>query len=200
MFSSLENGLGLDVVIWLQAHGSPFLDVVARALHILGSSAAYIVVGLLIFWRLDRRFTAHWLFAIVVTSLATDSLKLLFAAPRPFQVAPELIHPLILQFDSHGLPSGHTSHFLVAFGLFAAVYGRWWMWAATVVATVIMGWSRMYAGVHYPQDVIAGVIVGSICLWFSVRYFDSFMRLWEGFPPLVRHTVTVLVIVLIILL
>jgi membrane-associated phospholipid phosphatase len=200
MLTDLESGLGLDIVIWIQSYNSPFLDFIALALHVLGSTPAYIVVGLLLFWRLDRRFTAQWIFAIVVTSIVTDLLKLTIAAPRPFQVAPELVRALVIQADSHGLPSGHVSHFLVVFGLFAVWFKRWWLWAATVIATLLMAWARMYLGVHYPQDVIAGVLVGMFCLWFSVRYFDSFMMLWRRFPPLLRYATAVIVIILIILL
>lgn len=53
MLTGLENGIGLDVVVWLQAHGSPLADFLAQAIHILGSPSWYLflLLPLLLLWN-----------------------------------------------------------------------------------------------------------------------------------------------------
>ncbi|MEO8611050.1 MAG: phosphatase PAP2 family protein [Chloroflexota bacterium] len=186
MFTGLENGLGLDVVLWIQTHGSPLLDFVAQAIHVLGSPAWYLFLLLPLLLRgLKRQRAYQWVFTLVVAILLTDIFKLAFHAPRPYQVAPDLVRMLVIQSSNYGLPSGHVAGALAMSGLAVVWGGRRWMWVL-VAWTLLVGWAQMYAGVHYPQDVIAGVIVGTSALWISLRLFDRFIMWWDRIPQVAR--------------
>ena len=179
MFAPLETGFGLDVVVWLQAHGNPLLDGLARLIAIIGVDIAYLL--LLLTKAIDRRRAYQWIFTLVVTTILTDAFKLLFRAPRPYQVAPQVVHLLINPLSSYGFPSGHVSHTVAMFGLVAVWAGGRWRWILVALYAVVVAWARMYAGVHYPQDVIGGAVVGLLSLWLALRYFDRFMVLFHGF-------------------
>jgi membrane-associated phospholipid phosphatase len=214
MFAGLENGLGLDIVVWLQAHGSPLLDLVAQLIHLFGAPGTYLLLllPLLVQWRrfplvtdaifqppkkdelqpvtpvpINYRLRVYqWVFTVVVTILFTDVLKLLFHAPRPYQVAPELVRLLVAQRSNYGFPSGHVAIALAMVGLAVWWSGRRWLWLVAVGFTFAVGWARMYAGVHYPQDVVGGVVVGLLSLLFSLCYFDWFIHLWWRMPLALR--------------
>jgi membrane-associated phospholipid phosphatase len=191
--TSLETGLGLDVVMWLQAHGSPFADLLARLLHVLGFDVVYLLTGGALYLWGDRQRAGRWIFALVVTSLAVGLLKVLFAAPRPYQVAPDDVLLLVNQ-SGYGLPSGHVAHVVAAFGLVGVWYRRWWIWGVGVIYTLLMAWGRMYAGAHFPQDVIAGVLLGIFCLWFTLRYYERAAAHWNQLPMALRVGLVVLIV------
>ena len=87
-------------------------------------------------------------------------LKNLIARPRPFVTYDEVI-PLANILSEHSFPSGHTalvfSMAFVIYKLFPQIYGN-----VAIVIACLVGLSRVYLGVHYPSDVLAGIIVG----WF----------------------------------
>ena len=89
-------------------------------------------------------------------------LKHLVSRERPWLVV-EGLHTLLRSNDPNSFPSGHTS---AAFAFAAALSGtldRTWPKVLAVAAAALMGWSRLYVGVHFPSDVLAGAIIGSLC-------------------------------------
>jgi len=103
--------------------------------------------------------------AILITSIIVSLLKISVAEPRPF-ITLKNIHLLVIEKDPYSFPSGHTAN---AFAL-ATAFGLNWkihifkknvrlIWLLIPVAAII-GFSRIYIGVHYPVDVLVGGIIG----------------------------------------
>ena len=96
---------------------------------------------------------------IISTAAAATILKHAINRTRPF-----ITYPDIEKVDGGGspsFPSGHTSD---AFGLATSVslaFPKWYVIAPSYIWASSVGYSRMHLGVHYPSDVLAGMIVGS---------------------------------------
>jgi membrane-associated phospholipid phosphatase len=178
MFSSLESGIGLEVVVWLQANGNPFLDSLARVFHYLGLPVFYVPLLTVVYWSLDKQLGRRLLFALVLSLAVVSALKFVFGAPRPYQAFPDQVTALVVQ-GGYGIPSGHVSDGLVMWGYLIYRIQRRWLWGLLAVYVGIMMWARMYAGVHYPQDVIAGLLVGIAVLWVFVRIADPLEVAWQ---------------------
>ncbi len=98
-------------------------------------------------------------FGVLFTNLC---LKPFCARLRPYEKH-ENITPLILSQDPNSFPSGHTCAAFAAGISWAATLPGKWMPIASIIQAVCMGFSRVYVGVHFPSDVVAGAIVGSLC-------------------------------------
>jgi membrane-associated phospholipid phosphatase len=179
MFSQLEAGLGLDIVLWLQAQSNPVFDLLAKLLHFMGGDLFYLLVLPTIYWSIDRRLGRRVLFVLIAILIAVNGLKLAVHSPRPHMAYPDLVSAKVEQ-TGFGIPSGHVATAIVLWGYIIAWYKRarsWWWGLAVYV--VLMGWSRMYNGVHYPQDVVAGLLLGLVILALCWRYLDAVARLWR---------------------
>lgn len=150
---------------WLTARRAGWLDPVAREVTALGNTATLSVLTLVaaVFFRLLGRRRAAWTMVLALLSsiVANRTLKLLFARPRPDLVF-RAVEVLTTSF-----PSAHAMMSAVVYGTLAHLAGRrtsallrraCWAFALLLVGSI--GTTRVYLGVHYPSDVVAGWLAG----------------------------------------
>ncbi len=158
---------------WIRAHTTPLGDRIFTVVSALGSPAAMAIVAaggvLLLLVRRNWLVLTAWLAAFGGAGLLTLVLKNLIRRPRPVGGSE------FLYSQSYSFPSGHALGSLVGYGMLAYVIGSTWIDSAagrvrlaigTAVLVVAIGVSRLYLGVHYFSDVVAGYAVG--ILWLSV--------------------------------
>ena len=87
-------------------------------------------------------------------------LKTAFDRRRPYEVVPEA-DPLLRWDISTSLPSGHASASAAGAVILAYLLGGRWAWALGLLA-VAVSFGRVYIGVHYPFDVLAGAALGAL--------------------------------------
>lgn len=164
--ADLEGG----VLLWFQnVLRGPVQDAVVTAFSKLGNSGMlFIVAGVvLLFFKKTRRAGVASLMALLIGFLITNlTLKPLVARPRPWLDVEGLIN-LVGESAYRSFPSGHsTSAFAFSFAMLFGAPNKWLKWSSMVVA-VLMGLSRLYVGVHYPTDVLGGILVGLLSGWLA---------------------------------
>ena len=128
-------------------------------------------------FRRTRRAGVLALAAMLINLLAVNVvLKHLVSRTRPWLVVDGLV-TLLRSSDPNSFPSGHTSaSFAFAVSLCRHLDVTWGKVLA-VAAAVLMGWSRLYVGVHFPSDVLAGAVIGTLCAllaaWLYRRFFQA---------------------------
>ena len=170
----MEFLLNLDggFLLWVQEFvRQDWLDPIVSVYTKLGDAGIMWIVlclALLIFPK-TRRVGLAGAIALVCSLICTNLiLKNLFTRTRPWLVVEGLVH-LVEEHDPNSFPSGHTSaSFAAAVALWQTMDRKWAKWAV-MAAAVLMGLSRLYVGVHFPSDVIAGVLVGCFCGWAAVK-------------------------------
>lgn len=133
------------------------LDKVFLLLTYVGSAANTVVICLLMIGIGDafvRHVGAQALMALIVSHLFVQVLKKIVSRERPKDVLTDL-NTFNLSLDRYSFPSGHTT---AVFAIATTVSLYMPMLAFLVLpAALLVGLSRVYLGVHYPSDVIAGI-------------------------------------------
>lgn len=164
----------------------PFLDSVMPVFTLLGGSRAcylyFLILG--VAWLVNKKavpgrylvvYTVATFFALGVEEL----LKGFFQVPRPPQaIGMESVRVIGRMSRSFSLPSGHAIFsFMTAFTL---SYGRGLGWKLPLyLFALLVAYSRVYVGAHYPLDVAAGGIVGVACglaVWKAYECLESRRR------------------------
>ncbi|HET6880882.1 MAG TPA: phosphatase PAP2 family protein [Pirellulales bacterium] len=158
--------------------GPVWMGEVARDVTALGGVAvlALLTFSIAGFFWLRRMYGAMWLVLLSTLSglLVTTLLKSLFDRARP-QLVPHLSGVFTSSF-----PSGHSmlsaTVFLTLGALLGRFVGKWHLRAyfllLAVILMIIVGLSRVYLGVHYPTDVVAGWAAGlawALICWLVAR-------------------------------
>ena len=107
---------------------------------------------------------------IMVDAILVYALKIVIHRPRPYEVLP--IMPLELAENLRSLPSGHTAAAFLSATILSRFYGKYMVVLFVIAASI--GFSRIYIGVHYPLDVIAGAITGCLVGIIMVDLLDRF--------------------------
>lgn len=169
-----EMLLGLDggILLWIQAYlRQEWLDPVVKAFTHLGDGGLLwilLCLALLLYPR-TRRVGAAVAMALVLSLICTNMiLKPLVQRTRPWLVV-EGLTALVAEHDMNSFPSGHTSAALAAAAACWGTLSKKKARSAVLTLAVIMGLSRLYVGVHYPSDVLAGALVGIFCGFMSCR-------------------------------
>ncbi|WP_312362224.1 phosphatase PAP2 family protein [Sphingobacterium sp.] len=94
-----------------------------------------------------------------VTALVNVGLKHLFKRSRPFKKYPNFIS--VRTASGYSFPSGHTSSAFATASALSRAYSKWYVVAPSLLWASSVGYSRMYLGVHFPTDVLAGAALGT---------------------------------------
>lgn len=155
----------------LHAAATPFATKVFLGITALDSAEATVPIGLivtgLLAWRRRWLYASGWLVALVGIVALNLLLKQIFERPRPI-----FVDPIIVE-TSYSFPSGHAMDSLVAYGMlayFALLFIKPWrarmgILFGAALLVILIGFSRLYLGVHYFSDVIAGFAAGGV--WLS---------------------------------
>jgi membrane-associated phospholipid phosphatase len=161
----------------LHDRSTPMLTAFFLVVTTLGSLETIGLLGLVVSVILGVRrqwlYLGTWLAALAGGFVLNQLLKELFARPRPY-----LEHPLVLE-ASYSFPSGHATMSLIFYGMldyFCILALRTWRARTAVVfgaalLVLLIGFSRMYLGVHYFSDVVASFASGGI--WLSALITGS---------------------------
>ena len=167
-FNSLAVSFDLPILDWIQAHlQSGFMDVAMPLITLLSEDGIFwmiLATILLLFPRQRRTGLGMWLALAMGLVICNMILKPLVGRMRPYDFQ-ELYNGVTIKLLIDGLsdnsfPSGHT---IAAFeACVALLCGNKKLGVPAVIMAFLVAFSRLYLYVHYPTDVIASIVLGSI--------------------------------------
>jgi len=172
---------GVQVIVWLQQWGTGLI-VPMRALSFTGDIEFYLLLLPILYWTVDRRLGARVATFLLLSIMLNNVLKMLLHNPRPYWYTTQVQLWTDPEF-SFGIPSGHAQNAVVMWSLFALYGQRAWGWLAALALISLTGLSRVYLGVHFPTDVMAGWLLGLLFLGCGLLAEGAILRWFKRYPP-----------------
>lgn len=159
----------LKILDFIQTLHIPILDKIMVWITSLGDAGMIWILLTVIFLIMPktRRTGSIMLAALLVQTIPCNVvLKNLFARTRPYDVN-TTIQLLVPKLQDFSFPSGHTS---ASFTIVSALYfAKDSLWKPTLVLACLIAVSRLYLYVHYPTDVLGGIILGILSGYAGYR-------------------------------
>ena len=168
----------MEFLYMLEKIRIPVLNEFMLLITTLGEETAFLVAALVVFWCVDK-YKGYFVLTVgLMGSLLSQFMKLLFRIPRPWVLDPTftIVKSAREAATGYSFPSGHTQSAATVFGTLAAWIGKTWVTVGCILLIALVGFSRMYLGVHTPLDVGVSFITGAM----TVLGFLYLFRRAEG--------------------
>lgn len=153
----------LDILRAIQSIGNPSLDVLFQLITILGEQTIIVVIMVSIYWSYDKVLGEYIVYSSLTGVLVNNSIKDIFKMQRP--IGEDGIRSLRVETATgYSFPSGHTQQATTFYGSLFMYTKKKWLYILSIIVITLVGFSRMYLGVHYPKDVLFGVIFGVLTI------------------------------------
>ncbi|MGB9685850.1 MAG: phosphatase PAP2 family protein [Rectinema subterraneum] len=142
------------------------------------SEAFVIAVVPVLYWCIHRKKGAEFSLLILGSAFINLWVKQLLAWPRPYEIIPSLA---LAKESTYGMPSGHSQLSVVFWAFIAEFLPAGLRVPAMIIMPLLIGFSRIYLGVHFPSDVVGGYIIG-------VAFFGLFKAFGPKVEPMLRDS------------
>lgn len=156
----------VEIIRWIQS--APGLEQIMRFISIFGNEEFFLVAIPLIYWCINSRLGTRLAALLIISTGLNAIAKLAFHAPRPYWVDNRI---QALSFETtYGIPSAHAQNSISIWGYLALKRRSLTTTALVIPLILLISISRVYLGMHFLTDVLAGWIIGVIILLATVRW------------------------------
>lgn len=183
------NEFELRILDWIQENlRSGFLDPIFRAITHLGDAGIFwiaLAVVFLIFRKTRPLGIAMGIALILDLILCNGIVKPLVDRIRPYALKETLDgvtgYPLINAPSDASFPSGHTAASFAC--VFALLFKKSRLWIPALVLSAMIAFSRLYLYVHFPTDILGGILLGLIAGYLGAK-LGTMLEKWlqKKFP------------------
>jgi membrane-associated phospholipid phosphatase len=181
---------GIEIITSIQSIHNPILDNIFFAITLLGNFEFFLIIIPLVYWCIDEEQGIVLGVVLIFTGFTNNFFKELWMQPRPFNMKSSL---KLAHASGYGLPSGHSQGSVVFWGIIGKWIGKKTGLILAITLPLLIGFSRIYLGVHFPTDVFVGWGFGIIILLL-------YIFLWQKIYTAVSHLPFITKAALIILI
>ena len=185
---------GFDESITLAVHKlyeatNGAISPVMEFISLLGKGGIFLIILslCLMFLKRTRRFGTAMILGLAIGAIFVNLfLKVVIARPRPYADESSIYYSLWVLMGQHvesdmSFPSGHTNAAFAAMVPLFILGDKKVSWLALVFG-ILMGISRIYLVVHFPSDVLGGLITGTIAGMLGTLIAINLPQKWYGWP------------------
>lgn len=163
----------LELIRTIQSISNPFLDRFFELVTMLGEETFTVPLLAFIYWAVDKKFGEIIAFTAFTSLLFNNSIKDIFKFQRP--IGQEGIRTLRAETATgYSFPSGHAQGSASSLSAIALYLKNRTVSLLSGILIFLVGFSRLYLGVHYPKDVLAGIILGILIAILCAKLYKRF--------------------------
>lgn len=191
----------MDFLRLLEGLRTPWMDEIMYWITQMGDEIFFLVFSVLMFWCIDKKKGYYLLSVGFIGTEINQLLKLVFRIPRPWVLDPDftIVEKARAGASGYSFPSGHTQNIVGTMGGTARSTKKGWVRIICIAVMVLVGFSRMYLGVHTPKDVLTSAAVALLLVFGLYPVFQRIekepKRMWRLFGGMAVLGVLVLLYV-----
>lgn len=153
-------GFEMDILKFLEGMRNDFLNTLFEFITVFGEETLLVFLIVTLWFAFDKKFAQKLLFITMASMSVNGVIKNIAQVPRPFAsgevtcVRPETA-------TGYSFPSGHTQNFTTWTSLTAMQLKKKWFTVLVTILILLVAFSRVYLGAHYPSDVVVSVVIGT---------------------------------------
>ena len=176
MFHSLE----IECIRLLHQFRTPFFDHFFRVLDLFDRQEFFFILIPIVWLGFGWKSGLKLFYILFLSSLTNYALKELFLSPRPFHIDSTL---RVIHVSGSGFPSGAAQSVILLSGLLWKSWQSAWKSLLIACYIVLVSFSRIYLGLHFPSDILGGWLVGFSLLMIYNHVFSRVETLLTGIKP-----------------
>ncbi|MBN2878149.1 MAG: phosphatase PAP2 family protein [Clostridia bacterium] len=162
----------IELMLKIHELRSPLLNKIVEYITISAEETVLILFMCIVYWCISRENGYKLILSIIFASASSAALKLIFKVERPW-IKDERIVPIRTETaGGYSMPSGHTQTGASLWFSLQRSFRKTWLTIIAYTMMLLIAFSRVYLGVHTPQDVLAGLgfaVVGVLISHFAVN-------------------------------
>lgn len=166
----------VKLMIWLQSVLGEGFSSIGSFITLFGEQFMLVAIMGFLYWSYDKELGKFVGLNTVLTNVWNPFVKNIFLRRRPYFDNPGIkcLKPVEADADlydiaaqGYSFPSGHSMNASTVYGSLAYKIKKRWAWSLAVVLILLVGFSRVYLGCHYPTDVLVGWTFGVVIVVVS---------------------------------
>ncbi len=161
MLLTLSHSLELEWIRFLHRFKAPLLDEFFKYMDFFDRSEYFFILIPLVFVGYHWKMGLRLFYTLFFSALINQGLKDVFSLPRPFHLDASVG---MIQVNGYGLPSGAAQTSIVLAAFLLKYWKSPYKWLIAPLYILVISFSRIYLGVHFPSDILAGWVAGLVCI------------------------------------
>lgn len=161
----------MEILLFFQSIRSDILTMLFTTFTICTETMSVILIATILYWCIDKKCGQRLLFALISSITINSIIKNNLKVKRP--IGSEGLESMRIETATgYSFPSGHTQTATTVWVSIMEYFKNKWIIILGIIMILGAGVSRLYLGVHWPSDVLGGLIIGTIISLAFVKIFD----------------------------
>lgn len=164
----------MEIIKFIQTFENPFLDKVFYIFTTIGGPTIGLVLAIFLYWFYNKELGNKFFYGILFSCSINNIIKGIYNEPRPIGTEGIKSYYVLDTATGSSFPSGHSQGTASTSMLLMTSFKKKWIYAFSIIMMIGVPLSRLYFGVHWPRDVIFGLVLGILSILLSNKLFDIY--------------------------